>query len=281
MPRTDPGLEYFPLDVDIDSDDKIELIEAKHGIVGFAVIIRLLMKIYRNSYYYEWGEKEQLLLSRRLNVDINTLNAIIEDAINWEIFDRKMFEKHKILTSKGIQKRYTEATKRRQGVELVREYLLLNGNCLNGYNNILIVDIKDDNADITTQSKVKESKVKESKVTYAEFVHMTKSQHEKLIQKFGERAAATMIEILDNYKGSKGKTYKDDYRAILNWVIERYQEERIKGGPAATSKEQPLTTKCPNCREYVSTKDIDVYNGAAGCSLCKGVSKCQTQQTQK
>ena len=39
-----------------------------------------------------------------------------------------------------------------------------------------------------------------------------------------------MIEILDNYKGSKGKKYRSDYRAILNWVVNRYNEEIQKYG---------------------------------------------------
>jgi hypothetical protein len=163
MPRINPGLDYFPLDVDIDSDDKVELIEAKHGVVGFAVIIKLFMKIYRNSYYYEWGEKERLLFSKRLNVDINTLDAIIEDALEWEIFNRKIFDKWQILTSKGIQKRFLDATKRRQRVEIYAEYLLLGKNCLDEYNNALIVNIKADNADIITQRKGKESRGKERK----------------------------------------------------------------------------------------------------------------------
>lgn len=163
MPRTDPGLDYFPLDVDMDSDDKVELIEAKHGIVGFAVIVRLLMKIYRNSYFYPWSEKEILLFSRRLDVDINCLNAIIEDALEWEIFDRGMFEKWQILTSKGTQKRYLVATKRRRKVEVIAEYLLLTKTCLKEYNNCFIVSINPDNVNIITQSKVKESKVNQSK----------------------------------------------------------------------------------------------------------------------
>lgn len=37
-----------------------------------------------------------------------------------------------------------------------------------------------------------------------------------------------MIEILDNYKGSKNKKYASDYRAILNWVVDRYKEELQK-----------------------------------------------------
>ena len=39
-----------------------------------------------------------------------------------------------------------------------------------------------------------------------------------------------MITVLDNYKGQSGKTYKSDYRAILNWVVERVQEEFKKNG---------------------------------------------------
>lgn len=51
------GLEYFPLDVDMDQDDKVALIEAQHGLVGFGVVIKLLMKIYKHGYFYEWTEK--------------------------------------------------------------------------------------------------------------------------------------------------------------------------------------------------------------------------------
>lgn len=30
----------------------------------------------------------------------------------------------------------------------------------------------------------------------------------------------------DNYKGSKGKTYKSDYRAILSWVADKVTKEQ-------------------------------------------------------
>ena len=39
-----------------------------------------------------------------------------------------------------------------------------------------------------------------------------------------------MIQILDNYKGANGKKYKSDYRAILNWVVDKYNEESQKSG---------------------------------------------------
>jgi len=163
------GLDYFPLDVDIDQDDKIALIEAQHGIVGFGVVIKLFMKIYKNGYFYEWGEKEQLLFSKRVNVDINSINAIINDCLKWGLFDPHMYETYGILTSRGIQRRYFEAVSRRQNVTAIEEYCLID---MESYSNIVYVNINGINVNgnshsrvvndnINPQSKVKESKVKE------------------------------------------------------------------------------------------------------------------------
>lgn len=60
---------------------------------------------------------------------------------------------------------------------------------------------------------------------YAEFVCMTEASHEKLLQAYGKPFTETCISELDNYKGAKGKTYKDDYRAILSWVVDRCKEK--------------------------------------------------------
>ena len=97
---------------------------------------------------------------------------------------------------------------------------------------------------INPQSKEKKSKVKESKeknntrareeknqpqkIKYADFVSMTNAEYEALVAKLGDDGAKRCIEILDNYKGATGKKYKSDYRAVLNWVVERYEEEQHK-----------------------------------------------------
>ncbi len=78
--------------------------------------------------------------------------------------------------------------------------------------------------------KKQASKPKIEKTQFAEFVSMTNDEYASLVAKVGEQGAKRCIEILDNYKGSSGKTYKSDYRAILNWVISRYEEERNRGG---------------------------------------------------
>lgn len=172
------GLDYFPLDTDIDQDDKIALVESDFGVEGFGIVIKLLMKAYSNGYFYEWGEKEQKLFVRRVNVDFNTLSAVVNACIRWGVFDRHIFERFEVLTSRGIQKRYLEATTRRKDVELYEEYILLSKTEIAKYSNVVIVNIEDhslgEDVDIyphsndqmltkTTQSKVKESKGKKSK----------------------------------------------------------------------------------------------------------------------
>lgn len=59
------GLDYFPMNVDFFEDDKIELIEAEFGIKGSILAVKLLCKIYKEGYFYKWGEDECLLFQRR------------------------------------------------------------------------------------------------------------------------------------------------------------------------------------------------------------------------
>ncbi len=89
-------------------------------------------------------------------------------------------------------------------------------------------DIRTDKTgrDGTRLDNGKEGAKAPQKVDYAEFVHMTPEEWGRLVKEYGEPAARRMVEILNNYKGSKGKTYKNDYRAILSWVVTRYQEEQ-------------------------------------------------------
>ena len=86
------------------------------------------------------------------------------------------------------------------------------------------------------------------KLKYAEFVFMTESEYVKLVEKFGESGVGRCIEILDNYKGSTGKTYVSDYRAILNWVIKRHKEE----------KDNPQSKKKPSLARQSDNPSFDV-----------------------
>lgn len=63
------------------------------------------------------------------------------------------------------------------------------------------------------------------KTKFAEFVSLTNDEYSSLVAELGESGAKRCIEILDNYKGANGRKYRSDYRAIKNWVIDRYRDE--------------------------------------------------------
>lgn len=81
---------------------------------------------------------------------------------------------------------------------------------------------------LTPEQKAKIEKAKKYK--YAEFVTLTRDEYTKLCVEYEEKPALEMIEILNNYKGSKGRRYKSDYLAIRGWVKDKYYENLQKYG---------------------------------------------------
>lgn len=126
MPRPQKqGLDYFPLDVDMDTDPVIEYVEATVGPVAFGVVVKLLMRVYREGYYLPWTDMSKRVAARRFGVEQDTLDEVVEACLDAGFFDRGLHDRHAILTSRGIQTRYFTATSRRQSVEIVPEYLLV------------------------------------------------------------------------------------------------------------------------------------------------------------
>ena len=71
------------------------------------------------------------------------------------------------------------------------------------------------------------------KTRVRDFVSLTNAELEKLHAELGQDVTDRVLDKLDNYKGSKGKTYKDDYRAMRSWVIKQVlkdiQDEQSSG----------------------------------------------------
>lgn len=152
------GLDWFPLDVHL--DDKFELIEAEFGLTGFAVVVKLLQKIYGGEgYYCEWTNEVALLFGRATGAGVNVVSEIVKASVKRGIFDFVMFDRYGILTSKGIQKRYLEAVNRRKDYEIKNEYLLVpyakktKDVNISGEN----VSISRENVDISKQSREEKS----------------------------------------------------------------------------------------------------------------------------
>ena len=159
------GLDFFPLDVCLDK--KFELIEAEYGLTGFGVIVHLLQEIYgKEGYYIEWTEEVALLFARRCGLGGSVVSEIIEASIRRGMFDKEIYDKYHVLTSRGIQKRYFEAVSRRKSLEV--DYNILLVECAKICPNVNIssrnVNIFSKNADIRRHSRVEESRVEKSRV---------------------------------------------------------------------------------------------------------------------
>ena len=164
MALTKSGIDYFPLDVTLDV--KFELIEAEFGLTGFGVIVHLLQEIYgKAGYYIEWTEEVALLFARKIGLGGSVVSEIVEASVRRGMFDKEKYERFRVLTSKGIQKRYFEAVSRRKVLEVDYNILLVDAAKILPNVDIRAknVNILSENVDIAKQSKGKESKGKESK----------------------------------------------------------------------------------------------------------------------
>ena len=64
-------------------------------------------------------------MKKEIGIEKEKINEIIDFCLNINIFDKELYQKCQILTSKGIQKRYFTVCKRRKEVEIIKEYLLI------------------------------------------------------------------------------------------------------------------------------------------------------------
>jgi hypothetical protein len=79
---------------------------------------------------------------------------------------------------------------------------------------------------VTVKVKDKVTVKVKDKVKYRDLVNLTLSEFDKLVSEYGEQPTNWMLDKLNAYKLSKGKTYKSDYGAILTWVVKSYEEHK-------------------------------------------------------
>lgn len=113
MPRTPKaGLDWFPLDVALFEDIKIKKLRRKHGQLGLVVYLNLLCRIYKEGYYLEFNDLDELcydiseqITSDNQSRDISKIRRVILDIGQCGLIDSVNLEKG-VITSYGIQKQY-------------------------------------------------------------------------------------------------------------------------------------------------------------------------------
>ncbi|MFK2806239.1 DUF4373 domain-containing protein [Bacteroides fragilis] len=185
------GINYFPVGVNFIEENAMEMIEAKYGIKGSAIVLKLMCKIYKEGYYIRWDEEQCLIFANKAGREVQAeeVQGIIEILFTKGILDRNSYQENGILTSESIQKVWMEATKRRKRELSELPYLMVkpekeNGKAdtppalqeiqqpelfkkektpVNPKNVVHHVAVDAKNACNSGQSKVKENKAEENK----------------------------------------------------------------------------------------------------------------------
>ena len=236
------GLDYFPLDCKM--DDKVYMIEVELGLEGFALFIKLLMKIYNENYYIEWNERKAKIFANQNNTNINVVNELINVCLNEGLFDKKLYIKYQILTSNGIQKRYFHSIKTRKDIYIIKEYLV-NGisNYFDKSINVNINSIKD------TINPIKDTDYSHSKVKYS------KEENSKEIKEIQNAISRSLAE-----KPIKNKIEPIEFdREIYSWhgINDKDIERWEKAFPNINIGEQLMLIREYFKKNPKAAKDIE------------------------
>lgn len=204
------GFEQFPHSVV--SDNTIYILENVWGNDGYAFWYKLMELLCKSDgLVYDYSPAcNQHYLCAYMKMTPEKMKAIIDCLVDLDELDSELWQKKQILWCQKLADKLIVASGKRAGIGLEKPYL--------------------EQKSPKVEAQKKKPKQEDKKLKYGEFVKMTEAEHEKLVAQYGEKMTARMVQVLDNYKGSNGKTYKNDYRAILNWVVDRVKSEFAVGG---------------------------------------------------
>ena len=163
------SIDFSGWDVTIlDNDEKIDALIDAQGIGAFTVYFYLCQKAYgSNGYYLDWSYSCCATNARKLGKGASAefVKNVVNMCFQCCLFDKGLFDKYGILTSRGIQKRYWQVAKSRNYKTVISDYWLLEQEECPGLNKSTLksnYDTPKSNYQTLKESKVKESKVNET-----------------------------------------------------------------------------------------------------------------------
>ena len=229
-------IKWIKITTTMFDDEKIKLIEAMPDadtlIVIWVKLICLAGKINSSGYIFlseniPYSDEQ---LATIFNRPVNTIRLALAAFEQLEMISVDFngvvtllnFEKHQNI--EGLAKIKAQTRNR---VAAFRERKLLTSQTRN-------VTVTKSNA--LDKNRIDKNRIKEIyKEKYGEFqnVRLTAQEHEKLIKRFGQQKAESLIETLSNGIESKGYKYRSHYAAILNW------EKRGNGTDRRDTEKEP------------------------------------------
>lgn len=128
------GVDYFSLETNAKDDDKIFDLKYRYGMpdgaddydhgaawAAYGRFVELLASIYADGFAIEVTKQRVLRMSQQLGMTAKEFQDFVQTCVDVGLFDDGLWCREKVLTSRGIQKRYFHAVKRRKG-DIPEEY---------------------------------------------------------------------------------------------------------------------------------------------------------------
>jgi hypothetical protein len=231
------GLDYWPMDVNFFSDIKIrKLIKYQSG-KAITVYAYLLCTIYENGYYVRWDDELPFIVSEATGYDEAYILEVLKCCMNIGLFAKTLFDKEGVLTSKGIQERYSLICTMLKRTSVVSEFSVIDSEEI-GINSEEIEESPEempDDSESMQQRKGKEIKRKKKKgetdsaasVFVPPTVEMVKQYFDE--KGYSESSAITAWEFyaVADWIDSKGNPVKNWKQKMISvW----FKQENLKSG---------------------------------------------------
>lgn len=235
--RSKKRIDYAGWSVDIFSNDtKIDKLLDAQGWVGFGIYFYLCQMAFgSDGYYYEWCYDLCATTARKMGggVGAGTVKETVNYCLQIGLFDKGLFDRWGILTSRGIQKSYLVVfkSKNRQGTKIYSDLWLLDINDKD-YQGVVFVSKKAEKLGENDHSLEENSHLLEQKESRVE-----KSREDNRNTLCKADALALFERLWKLYPVKKGKAQVSDAKKMklleigfdeMNRAIERYKADLEK-----------------------------------------------------
>lgn len=138
-------IDYAGWSVDIFSTDiKIDKLLDAQGWIGFGVYFYLCQMAFGSEgYFYEWCYDLCATTARKMGggVGAGTVKETVDYCLQIGLFDKGLFDRWGVLTSRGIQRSYLLVlkSKNRKGTEIIEDYWLLDNSNDDDYQDVVFI----------------------------------------------------------------------------------------------------------------------------------------------
>ena len=222
---TKQGIDYFPIDTEFDDD--LQLLIAEIGADGLGILLTIWQAIYKaNGYYIKCDDKFPLKIKQKCFSCVENIVNVVEKSIDFEIFDKDMYDNYHILTSRGIQKRYFTASRAKKQIEIIPEFILID---VSNVGNVINIDgngVFNGRNATKEEEEVKEEVKEKKKKDIGKFINPTVD--EIIIYCKDRKNNINPQTFIDHYTSNGwmvGKNKMKDWKAAI-----RTWEQRDNGG---------------------------------------------------